>query len=143
MSASDPVNMKTNNDDIFHAVTMTEEESWQEGYKDGLNEGYKKGYLEGFELGALKGCELGAEIGFYMGFATSVLKNHCHSSESRIIKVCESIVNVAQNFDSIDPTSENLTLCFNKLQGKFKQLTSLLGVHVEYATFSLQKTMTF
>ncbi|KAK6986494.1 oral cancer-overexpressed protein 1 [Biomphalaria glabrata] len=125
--------MKTNCDDtdIFHSVTMTEDVSWQEGYKVGLSEGNKKGFLEGYGLGAIKGIELGAEVGFYTGYAASVLNKHS-SSESRIAKVCEAILDLGKDFLNLDPTSEELSLNLSKIKGKFKQLTSLLGIHIEY-----------
>ncbi|GFR61450.1 oral cancer-overexpressed protein 1 [Elysia marginata] len=60
-------------DDIFHAVTMTEESSWNEGYHEGVEMGRKKAFEEGYSLGATKGTEIGKEIGFYSGYAAQIL----------------------------------------------------------------------
>ncbi|CAG5117821.1 unnamed protein product [Candidula unifasciata] len=128
---------QTFEEDLFHSITMCEEISWQEGYTEGVQEATAKSYEEGFALGAQKGTEIGSEVGFYAGYAARILNlKKGEDSKSRIIKVCEAIVKLANTFESVEPTDEVLTDNLNNIRGKFKQLTSLLGVQVEYsATF--------
>ncbi|GFN91022.1 oral cancer-overexpressed protein 1 homolog [Plakobranchus ocellatus] len=120
-------------DDLFHSVTMTEEISWNQGYSEGLELNREKATEEGYNLGASKGLEIGMEVGFYAGYATQVMtifRNE--TSKSRILKVCEAIITLANNFSDVDPMDEALTDNLRTIQGKFKQLTSLLGVQTDY-----------
>ncbi|CAL1538019.1 unnamed protein product [Lymnaea stagnalis] len=124
-------------EDIFHSVTMTEEVSWLEGHSAGLIEGEKIGYLEGYHLGVQKGSDIGNEVGFYAGYAAHVVEMlHQDTSKSRILRVCESIINLANIIHRIEPNDESLTDHLNKIQGKFKQLTSQIGVQAEYKKLS-------
>ncbi|XP_059153967.1 protein LTO1 homolog [Physella acuta] len=118
--------------DIFHSVIMTEESSWQIGYDAGFSEGEKKGFLEGYNIGLEKGLDIGKEVGFYAGYASHVLK--MQEVNSRAIKVCETILQLASTFDDVEPTDQALGEHFAKIQAKFKQLTSLSGVQAEYKT---------
>lgn len=124
-----------NKEDLFHVVTMTEEYSWNQGYNEGIEMGRKQALEEGFNMGLNKGTEIGREVGFYAGYATQVL-HICNIDKTklRIKKVCEGILKLAKLIAEIDPTSEQLTEHLSNIQGKFKQLTSLLEVQTEYIT---------
>uniref|UniRef100_A0A0B6Y8F7 Essential protein Yae1 N-terminal domain-containing protein n=1 Tax=Arion vulgaris TaxID=1028688 RepID=A0A0B6Y8F7_9EUPU len=122
-------------DDIFHSVTMSEETSWQHGYTDGVEESRKKGYIEGYTLGTQKGTEIGKEVGFYAGFAAYWMRmKNVEDHNPRIVKVCETIIKLVVTFDNVQPTDELLTDTLNSVRGKFKQLSSLIGVPVQYDT---------
>ncbi|RUS92031.1 hypothetical protein EGW08_000244 [Elysia chlorotica] len=122
-------------DDIFHSVIMTEEESWSQGYSEGLEISRKKAFEEGHSLGTTKGAEIGQEIGFYSGYAAQILHLCVQDNlKPRVLKVCEAILQLADQFIEIDPTNELLTDNMAKIKSKFKQLTSLLGVQTEYVT---------
>ncbi|XP_035826664.1 protein LTO1 homolog isoform X2 [Aplysia californica] len=113
--------------------------SWQQGYADGFKEGRKREFEEGHHLGVQKGLEIGREIGFYVGFASQVLKK-TDTGKMKVIKVSKAIISLASKFPEIDPTDEALTDTLGKIQGKFKQLTSLLGVQTQYTSGSVKGT---
>jgi len=120
-------------DDIFHGITMTEESSYQSGFEEGLRHSIKRDTEEGFRLGVEKGIEIGREIGFYSGFASHILEEKEQNKlSSRTIKVCHDIISLAIKVTQTDPTDDDLTDTLGKVKGKFKQLTSLLGVQTQY-----------
>ncbi|BFZ25311.1 hypothetical protein BsWGS_28350 [Bradybaena similaris] len=126
---------KTFEDDLFHAVTMCEETSWHQAYTEGINEGKTKLFIEGYAMGAQKGTEIGSEVGFYKCYALEI--SHliqAKDSTPRVGKVCQAIVKLAKTFESVEAIDEALTDNLNNIRGKFKQLTSLLGVQVQYNT---------
>ncbi|KAK3741123.1 hypothetical protein RRG08_042490 [Elysia crispata] len=111
--------------------------SWHHGYSQGLEMSKKKAFEEGYSMGITKGVEIGNEIGFYSGYANQIL-HLCKedSSKPRVVKVCEAILQLANKFIDIDPMDEQLTDNLSKIQSKFKQLTSLLGVQIDHVTVS-------
>ena len=55
--------------DVFDAISFSEEKILKTGFEEGLEKGTADGAREGFVLGLAKGSELGTEVGFYQGFA--------------------------------------------------------------------------
>ncbi|XP_052811221.1 protein LTO1 homolog [Mya arenaria] len=115
--------MTEENDDIFHTITMSEEISQAEGYKEGVEVGSRQGELEGNRLGWEKGAAIGSEVGFYAGFAQSLLEEMKKGEDSkpRVISALEKMLTVSQEFPLTDPQNPDLQVQLEAVRTKFKQ----------------------
>ncbi|WAR07253.1 LTO1-like protein [Mya arenaria] len=125
--------MTEENDDIFHTITMSEEISQAEGYKEGVEVGSRQGELEGNRLGWEKGAAIGSEVGFYAGFAQSLLEEMKKGEDSkpRVISALEKMLTVSKEFPLTDPQNPDLQVQLEAVRTKFKQVCSLLGMKPE------------
>jgi len=121
--------------DLFHNIVMTEELSYQSGFEEGQRVSVQTATADGYKLGVEKGLEIGKEIGFYSGFSKHILeRSDADKLSPRTVRVCHDIIALTHRLTLTSPTDADLTDLLAKVKGKFKQLTSLLGVQTQFST---------
>ncbi|XP_065837878.1 protein LTO1 homolog, partial [Oscarella lobularis] len=120
-------------DESFDDIFLAENRAHDRGFEKGYNDGKRRGLEEGRQIGTEKGRELGLELGFYAGFAEEWLKTSSEA-RSKAEKALKKLRELVDDFPLDDPQNPNLIENLQRVRAKFKQVTSLLGVAIEYRT---------
>ncbi|XP_078000430.1 protein LTO1 homolog [Glandiceps talaboti] len=119
----------------FDKIVYAEERYQEAGFNEGYSDGKLKGLQEGQKLGKQKAQEIASEIGFYQGFITTwrmILQRDESTSNSRKLKVLESVHTLLEQFPLNDVHCKNFFEDLNKIRAKFKQVCSLLNVTLKF-----------
>ncbi|XP_060603317.1 protein LTO1 homolog [Ruditapes philippinarum] len=116
--------------------------SQNDGFEQGKSVGRNQGKTEGNRLGWEKGAAIGSEIGFYGGYARSLLEE-MQDAKPRVVKTLERIIKAAEDFPLSDPLHPELQSKLEELRTKFKQVCSQLGIKQEAPSSSENKGISF
>lgn len=133
-------------EDLFDAIVMADDRFRGEGYQEGYEEGSSLGVIEGRRHGTLYGAKVGSEIGCYQGFALAwrcLLHSRAAETDSRKMKVLESLIGMIEKFPYHDPTYARLHEDLDRIRGKFKQLCSLLNVQPDFRISAERSGLSF
>jgi len=122
--------------DVFDAISFSEEALIEVGYKEGFQKGSLEGRKEGFHLGLHKGREIGQELGFYQGFAEAWIRELEKSKEKKNEKTLvqlEKLVNLIKQIPDHNTKEVDLAEQIRQVQGRFKTVCSMLRVSSELA----------
>ncbi|XP_062510718.1 protein LTO1 homolog [Corticium candelabrum] len=121
-------------DACFDNIFLSEDRERDRSYREGLAEGQALGLVEGRRLGLEKGKEIGGELGFYAGFGEVLVKVSKSEipTRGRAQKCLEQLLIMIAEFPVDKPTDPNLQEKIKKIRAKFKQVTSLFNIKLEY-----------
>ncbi|CAN6453406.1 unnamed protein product [Victoria cruziana] len=124
--------------DIFESSLNLEERHLQEGYDEGYDDGLASGREEGREVGLKVGFEVGEELGFYKG-CVEVWKTAfeiCPDGFSaRVQRNVKQMAELIERYPILEPENEGVQDLMDALRTKFKAVSAMLSVRLEYQGF--------
>ncbi|EFJ33328.1 hypothetical protein SELMODRAFT_84379 [Selaginella moellendorffii] len=121
--------------DIFATTVGLDEAQLKAGFDEGFAEGVIAGEIEGREVGLKIGFQVGEELGFYGGCAQlwiSLLQRDESAFSARAARGIQQLRDLVRDYPVLDHQNEQLQEKLDAIRGKFRAVSSMVGVKLDY-----------